>query len=537
MPWFFKTKVEQARDEIRRAQRKDDKAAQRDSDYFAHEFPNWLANCGLDHWLPRPDRPSRAEAIVTGARSRQKVRIIEARYNQHAIYLWIDTRELPYNVTLPDLYTDRVMETLSANAGRQVVWRSEPGRGSWYVIWRNGAINAIPEKFHYNDAVMMIPKNAGPLYFIAGVAENNTLIRADLAQMPHYLVAGSTGQGKSVHLNQLLCQLISRNTPDTLQMTMIDLKSGNEFSFYEKLPHLWKPIITRPPEVLPVLDEFYSEMERRSELFRSVGVKDIEGYNDKYPNEKLPRMLLIFDELALLLLDRDRKMVSAAEDTLSNILARSRSAGGNCILCTQDPRSEIVKAYIKVNCSTRICFAVPSMRDSMVVIDYGAAAGLQPHGRAIMLNGATLTEIQSPYISNEQISHIVKEAIQRGGQTAKRPDEITFEDVIEEAIHNYGGKLHRDRLYKSFKGKIGRDRLEEMIDLEKGKIVLLDGKRYEVVIKGRGIHGGRYLKALDNDDPGDRVDPQLKLIIGGITPQSPHSILKAKPSATESKAS
>lgn len=543
MPLLFRSKKDIARDHARKREREIARQIAKECQYYTKLIPDVLANCGIDHWKPRPDRPTNLESMVTGAQSRQKIRILETRWNEYAIYLWIDSRQLPYRTELPDLHTDGVMETLSDACGRQVVWRSAPGRGSWFIVWRDGAINAIPEKFPYSAATAMIPKNAGPLYFIAGVGENNALTKGNLADsmMPHYLVAGATGAGKSVHLNGVICQFIERNTPATLQMIMIDLKGGTEFAFYENLPHLVMPVIKRPEGVMDALQYFYDEMERRSELFAASGVKNIEGYNDKYPGDKLPYLLLIFDEIALILRGPDRKLAGMVEDLLSSILARSRSSGGHCILCTQSPNGKVVSPFIKINCPTRICFSVPSNSDSMVVIDRGLAAGLEPAGRAIFSSGPYLTEIQSPYISDNEIREIVRSAIERGGGVApKTADMVTWDDILDEAINNYSGKLHRDRLYKSFAGRISRDRIGQMIDAAVGHVVNFRGRRYEIVDKGKGIHGGRVLMPLDpagDDSEAFSDQPRLQLIVSHIKPQSPHSILKAKPNADARKVS
>jgi DNA segregation ATPase FtsK/SpoIIIE-like protein len=538
---LFKTKEDKARDAARRRERAIDKECEKECRYFERLIPNVLANSGIDHWLPRPDRPTVIESTLTGAVSRQKVRIIETRYNHYAIYLWVETRKLPYRTVPAHLHTDEILEALSEACERQVVWRSRPGNGSWFVVWRDGAINAIPEKFYYNDAIVMIPDNAGPLYFIVGVTENNALIKGNLVDMPHYLVAGSTNTGKSVHLNQMLCQLISRNTPETLQMLMIDLKGGSEFTFYENLPHLWRPIITRPENVVEALEAYYAEMERRSELFTSHGVKTIEGYNDKFKDAQLPYILLVFDELALLITDRDRKMVGRAEDLLSAILARSRSSGGHSVLCTQNARTDIVKPFIKINCSTRICFSVPGMHDSIAILDRGDAAGLEPAGRAIYSSGPRLTELQSPYITDKQIADIVKEAIERGGGVAPRQaDTVTLNDLLDQSINNFSGKLHTNLLYKQFGGLITRERIDAMIAGLMDQTVTFQGRRYQAVYKGKGRHGGRMLIPLDDqgtDSAAFSGQPALRLVLPRFVPKSALDLLKpkSKPAVSEDR--
>lgn len=543
MPWFYKSKKEIQRDELRRREKAIDREIVRECKYFRELIPKVLANCGIDHRLPRADRGSLLEQKVLGIQNRQRVNIVETRYSRFAIYLWVDTRELPYRSQLPDLHTDAILETLSDACGRQVAWRSEPGKGSWYVVWRNGAINAIPTMFNYREAVQMIPANAGPLYFIAGVGENNKLIKADITQMPHYLVAGSTFTGKSVHLNQMLCQIIERNTPDQVQFLMIDLKGGSEFAFYEHLPHLWQPIIKKPEDVIPALIAYENEMFRRQELFTSEHVKNIDGYNDKYPEAKLPYIVMIFDEMSLILNNPDREMAKAAEKRIANILALSRSAGMHSVICTQRPDKNVVKPYIKANAPVRICFAVPSFSDSIIVIDRGDASLIEVEtpGRAIFSAGPRLTELQSPYISDEQIDRIVADAIERGGGVApSRPDQVTINDVLDEAINNFSGKLHTDKLYKVFAGRIPRAELDRMITQLIGQTITFDGRRYEAVQKGTGRHGGRFLVPLEplvsTETPtGDQRG--FKLELPSLIPRPVRSILKPASKSSARRAS
>lgn len=531
MPWFFSSKPERAREAAKRRAAKLDKEIKRECKYYAKLIPKVLSNCGIDHIYPRADRPSLVESRLLDKKGRQLVKIVRAKYNDYAIYLWVDTRELPYRHELGDLHTDGVMETLSDACERQVVWRSVPGQGSWYVIWRDGAINAIPDLFSYDDAVAAIPANAGPLYFIAGVGENNRLVRSDLAKMPHYLVAGSTLMGKSVHLNQMLCQLIERNTPDRLQFLMIDLK-GSEFNYYEQLPHLAWPIVTRAEAVNDALSQYKQIMADRMALFASRKCKDIEGFNNQFPNERLPYLVMVFDELALVLLHNDRKMALAASDLLASILSVSRSSGGHSIICTQLPTSNVVQSYIKVNVPERICFRVPSNQNSMVVIDMGLAANLPSvPGRAIHSRGPDLTEIQSPYVSNERIEKIVSAAIERGGGVApRRGDEVTLQDVLDEAVDNFGGKLHLAPLYQTFRGRIGRDALEALIQGVNGDPLQVHGRPYKMQFKGHGRHGGRVLIPLD-DRPGDAAAwpelPEIKPVKRMYALHSPHTILKS----------
>ncbi len=510
--WFFKTKEELQAAAAKRQAKKLDREIRREARYYSDLIPRVLANMGIDHWIPRADRPTLIEEKVTGIQARQRVSIIQAEYSDFAHYLWVDTRFLPYRSTLADLHTDEVLETLSDACGRQVVWKSLPGKGSHYVIWRDGAVNAIPAIFKFNEILAMIPDNAPPLFYIAGVTENNKLIKVDLAVLPHLLVAGSTFTGKSVHLNQLLCQLLLRNTPATLQLMMIDLKQGSEFSAYESLPHLVAPIITKEEQVPEALETFQELMRQRMLKFAGRGIKNLEGWNLTVKDDPLPYVVLVFDELALLMTSPNRKLAKESALILNAIMATSRSSGGHVILCTQRPSTDVIPAWIKANANGRICFAVPSNTDSIVVIDNGMASKIDRDipGRGILSIGPKLIEIQSPYITDNQINEIIKQA--GSGNTAVEHDSnmVTLRELLEETVDNLGGQLHRDKLFKLFRGRISRDEIGRILDTLNGQPVRVHGMEYRVVRRGRGIHGGTRLERIADNGTGPRLGSFLK---------------------------
>ena len=547
--WFFDTQQD-IEDWVKRRQAAADEKALRyvlrqEGDFYSEHFPLWLAQMGIDHTLAMRLQPSLAEEVILGRKGRQMVGFLEVKVEKSAIYLHIDAQNLPYLVKLKHLYDPDVLETLSEQAGRTVLYRKTgEGNGAWFVVVRDGAINAIPKTFPYREAVAAIPKEAGPLFFVTGVAENNKIKHADLTDMPHYLVAGSTGTGKSVHLNQLLCTLIERNTPEQVQFILIDLK-GTEFNFYENLPHLYRPIVTSPDGVCPILREYRALIKEREALFRSRNCKTIEEWNERFPKERIPYLVLAFDELSLIFLNEDQEMANLAASLLSGGLAVSRSAGIHCILCTQLPSSEVIKSHLKVNLPERISFRVPSNSNSMVVIDTGDASKLPHHpGRAMHSRGADLTEIQSPFITNNEITKIVRAAIERGGKVAPRDsDEVTIEDILLKSVTEYGGLLHLDTMALAFRGRISRDKVRDLIAGLNGDPLTIDGRVYKCQNKGRGKHGGRMLVAIEPvpsaeasmELPSDSAAfgelPPIKFRKGDFGLKSPHEVLTAPASA------
>lgn len=525
--WFFRTKDEKIQERKEKLEREAHKALQkelkREGNYYAKEFPNWFAEAGIDHKLPVADQPTLMQSVLFGSSGRQKVVILEVVCQEFVHSIWIDPRYGPYRSRVADIHTDEIIEHLSYCAGRTVVWAGTPQTGAWFKIWRDGAINAIPVMFKFNEAAAMITEKDPPLTFLVGVTENSRLIKGDLAMLPHYLVAGATFMGKSVHLNQILCLFIQRNTKDTLQFLMIDLKGGSEFQFYEGIPHLWQPIVTRAEDVPDALKAFKNEMANRMKLFSSRGIKNLEDWNKTYPEEKKSYIVLVFDELSLIMMHPDRKISKEVNLLMNEIMATSRSSGGHAILCTQRPSSDVIPAYITANANGRICFAVPNNSSSIVVIDNGIASKIDPdvRGRAIWSKGAQLTELQSPYISDHQIRETVKAAITGIPQGEAGPEKVTLQEVFEVSVDQLGGKMHDEKLFEFFRGRISRDALKEMLRGVSGQPINVHGIQYRFVKGGWGIHGGKRLEriAITTDKP--RRESILKFNIAALPHTEP----------------
>jgi hypothetical protein len=529
--WLFQSIAEKQEAEKARKQKALDREIERECKYFEKLVPDVLAEMGIDHWLPKADRPTLLENKLLGMSGRQKVKIIQTRYTEHAIYLWVDPRYLPYHADITRLYTEEVLETLSYACERTVTWRGNPGNGAWYCIWRNGAINAIPTHFKFSDAVESIPEDAPPLSYVVGVTENSLLKKTDLAVLPHLIVAGSTFTGKSVHLNSILCQLISRNTPATLQLMMIDLKGGSEFQHYEGLPHLVSGSIVKTPDDVPgALEKFMQIIQERQDKITQRGLKTLEAWNTKFKTEPIPYLLLVVDELAMMRFQEDKKLVRQSNNALNAILATARSAGGHAILCTQSPRSDVIDPLIKANMGGRICFAVPSFNDSIVVLDNGIASKIEREvpGRAIWSYGPHFTEIQSPYISDHQIAQVVKAAQHIEVVTAPT-GKPSLEDVLRVAIEYYAGQLDPNKIHHQMRDRLSRTEIRAMIRGMNGHPYIIDGTEYRFEKKAGGMHGGRRLVAVTPPD----AEPIRREIgtLPTIGRKIPHEFLKAPAAA------
>ena len=199
----------------------------------------------------------------------------------------------------------------------------------------------------------------------------------DIAKMPHGLIAGATGSGKSVCINSIIISLLYKATPDEVKLLMIDPKVV-ELGIYNGIPHLLVPVVTDPRKAAGALGWSVTEMERRYKMFADRGVRDLAGYNKFVENlgdpevQKMPHIVIIIDELADLMMTAPNEV----EDSINRIAAKARAAGMHLIIATQRPSVDVVTGVIKANIPTRIAFAVSSQIDSRTILDSAGAEKL-----------------------------------------------------------------------------------------------------------------------------------------------------------------
>ena len=235
----------------------------------------------------------------------------------------------------------------------------------------------------------------------------------DLARMPHLLIAGTTGSGKSGCLNALLTSVLLRATPDEVRMILIDPKRI-ELNHYESVPHLLTPVVSSPKEASAVLANCLTEMERRYERLASVRARNITEANRAFRQRNeptLPYILVVIDELA------DLMMVApqAVEDAVIRLAQKSRAVGIHLVLATQRPSVDVITGMIKANVPSRIAFAVSSQTDSRVILDSGGAESLLGQGDMLFkpLGTSRLQRVQGAYVSEEEVALVVEQTRQR----------------------------------------------------------------------------------------------------------------------------
>ncbi len=253
------------------------------------------------------------------------------------------------------------------------------------------------------DITREFPPHAGPLMAWLGLDLGGKPVYIDLARMPHLLIAGSTGTGKSVCLNALLGSLLLRSSPDELRMILIDPKKV-ELNHYESIPHLLTPVVTNMKDAAAVLSNIVREMESRYELMGMKRARNLRDWNEARAaagEPPMPTILVVIDELA------DLMMVSPAEveDSIIRLAQKSRAVGIHLVLATQRPSADVITGMIKANVPSRIAFAVSSQVDSRVVLDAGGAESLLGHGDMLFrpVGTSRLQRLQGAYVSEEEI--------------------------------------------------------------------------------------------------------------------------------------
>ena len=252
---------------------------------------------------------------------------------------------------------------------------------------------------------------SAPLDTILGNDMDGKPITIDLSKMPHLLVAGATGSGKSVFINSMLCSVISRMSPEDLRLVLIDPKQV-ELSVYASLPHLAFPLVTDPREAGQALESVVNEMTHRYELLSKFNVRNIAEYNagvmsGSIAGEKLPMMLVVIDELADLMMVAKRDI----EKSIVRITQLARAAGIHLVVATQRPSVDVITGLIKANMPSRLAFAVSSKTDSRVILDQMGAEALTGMGDSLFVpQGAFKAQrIQGAYISTEEVQEIVSQ--------------------------------------------------------------------------------------------------------------------------------
>jgi len=315
-------------------------------------------------------------------------------------------------------------------------------------------------------------KAASSLSFALGRNVKGEALLADLSKMPHLLIAGSTGSGKSVCIHSILLSFLFKNSPETLRLILIDPKRV-ELSHYNDIPHLLTPVITDYKKVLPALRWATNEMERRYNLLSEYKSRDIEGYNLKILAKKempLPYVVIIIDELADLMARYGRDL----EGLIIRIAQMARATGIHLIVSTQRPSVEVITGLIKANITARIAFQVASQVDSRTILDMGGAEKLLGSGDMLYLapDVSKPRRIQSAYVSEEEVNKLVTFIVEESGIGK---EENGLSDDLQEFMEGSPapGGISFEGLDKAEEDELYSDAYDIVVQAEKASASLL----------------------------------------------------------------
>ena len=310
------------------------------------------------------------------------------------------------------------------------------------------------------------------LAFALGKDAAGDIVVGDIAKMPHTLIAGSTGSGKSVCINALIVSILYNAKPSEVKMILIDPKMV-ELSGYNGIPHLLIPVVTDPKKAAGALNWAVQEMVNRYKLFADKGVKDIKGYNaimGKEEGIKLPQIVIIVDELA------DLMMVAPndVEDAICRLAQMARAAGMHLVIATQRPSVDVITGIIKANIPSRIAFTVSSQVDSRTILDMAGAEKLLGKGDMLYFPvGETKPlRIQGAFISEKEIEKIVEQI--------KKKSETTYSEAIIESIENANGSnKNSDNSEDDDADPILNDAIDLVVDMGQASASMLQ-RRFKI---------------------------------------------------------
>ena len=430
---------------------------------------DFTAKENLDYKLPTinlfaPDKPknqSKEKRIV-----RENIKILEETFASFGIKVTVERAEIGPSVTKYEVkpavgvrvnrisnLADDLALALAAKDVR--IEAPIPGKSLVGIEVPNSEIATVT----FRELWEQSKTDASKLLEIPlGKAVNGSVRSFDLAKMPHLLVAGSTGSGKSVAVNGIIASILMKARPDEVKFMMVDPKMV-ELSVYNDIPHLLIPVVTNPRKASRALQKVVDEMENRYELFSKVGARNIAGYNAKvaeynaqsdYKQVPLPLIVVIVDELADLMMVASKEV----EDAIIRLGQKARAAGIHMILATQRPSVDVISGLIKANVPSRIAFAVSSGTDSRTILDENGAEKLLGRGDMLFkpIDENHPVRLQGSFISDEDVERIV--AFVKNQAEADYDDSFDPGEVSESDLDTGGGDDEGDPLFEEAKALV-----------------------------------------------------------------------------------
>ena len=478
-----------------------------------------LAN-GQPYRLPAPEiLTSVVQAKSNAALEKEiseKTRVLEETLNNFGITIKVNRVSVGPTVTRyefqppPGVKVSRIVGladdiALAMAASRVRIEAPIPGKAAVGIEIPNREISSV-----YLRELIETKEFAGStsrLTVILGRDIAGAPVITDLSKMPHLLIAGATGAGKSVCINTLISSILFKATPEEVKFLLIDPKVV-ELTIYGDIPHLISPVVTNVKKTAGALHWAVKEMEHRYELFAACGAKDITGYNEimrKLPpeNQCLPFIVVIIDELADLMMIAPNEV----EDAICRLAQMARAAGIHLVLATQRPSVDVITGLIKANIPSRISFAVTSQMDSRTILDMGGAEKLVGKGdmlflpigvsKPVRLQGAFLTDKDITTLTNfikDQMSPVFNEEVTQVQPESKDNNEKQDDELFSQAVNvllengNASVSLLQRRL------RIGYARAARLIDLmeDKGIVSTYEGNKPRSILVNKEQFNQKY---------------------------------------------
>jgi len=342
--------------------------------------------------------------------------------------------------------------------GKKAIGIEIPNKKSSLVLLRD-IIESKEFKSSSSEVTMALGREA-----------SGKIIVADLVRMPHMLIAGATGSGKSVCINDIIVSMVYKSSPQEVKFMLIDPKMV-EMSMYSSLPHLLIPVVTEPKKAASAMRWAVNEMTRRYKVFTESSAKNLERYNQRMDNpvDRLPRIVIIIDELSDLMIVAPDEV----EESIRRIAQLGRAAGIHLILATQRPDATVITGLIKANIPSRAAFAVSSATNSRIILDMGGAEKLLGHGDMLFHpdGSAKPTRLQCAYVSDDEVERVV-------GHFRSQTQHPNFDEQILDDV---------SRLEKSGPtgGVFGEGKQEDELLGEAVKVVLEHGQASTSMLQRR----------------------------------------------------
>lgn len=353
-------------------------------------------------------------------------RVVEINYSpsvtQYALEVALGTKLSKITSLANDLAL-----ALAAPTGQIRIEAPIPGRSLVGIEVPNNTLQIVSLKQILTSDIMSQAKSK--LEVPLGLDVSGKPVSADIAKMPHVLIAGQTGSGKSVLMNSWIATILFRSSPDEVRLILVDPKRV-EMSQYNGIPHLLTPVINDPSQVVSSLKWAIGQMEQRYKIFSQVGARNIASYNEMAGIQRLPYILIIIDELADIMLFAPAEV----EDSICRIAQMARATGIHLILATQRPSVDVITGLIKANIPSRISFAVSSLMDSRVIMDSPGAEKLLGRGDMLYIppDQAKPSRIQGPMVTDEEINTLI--------DYLKNQEEASYEDdVLSQPVSSQSG--------------------------------------------------------------------------------------------------